>query len=119
MTKLRSLGPLVRTLDTRTAKPPPTPVSPAQKFKKADPFYGTPEFRAWRSAVINRAKARCEAIVHGERCTRRHPQHRMFADHIVEIADGGSLLDLNNGQCLCGPHHLMKTAQTRRERLAR
>ena len=118
MARLRALGPLVRTMDTRTAKPPPAPVSPAQRYKRADPFYASPEFRAWRAKVIDRAKARCEAIEHGERCTRRHPPQRMFADHIIEIKDGGEPFDPQNGQCLCGPHHLMKTARTRRQRLA-
>jgi 5-methylcytosine-specific restriction enzyme A len=118
MPKLRSLGPLVRQADTRTARPPPSPISPQQRFKRADPFYASPEFRAWRAKVIDRARARCEAIEYGERCTRRHPSDRLFADHVVEIKDGGEPFDLNNGQCLCGPHHLMKTAQTRRDRLA-
>jgi 5-methylcytosine-specific restriction enzyme A len=58
-------------------------------------------------------------MVHGYRCTKAQPQHRMFADHIVEIKDDGAQFDVANGQCLCGPHHLMKTAQTRRDRLAR
>jgi 5-methylcytosine-specific restriction protein A len=40
----------------------------------------------------------------------------MFADHIVEIKDGGALLDLRNGQCLCGSHHEIKTAQAKRFR---
>ena len=39
----------------------------------------------------------------------------MFADHIVERKDGGADLDPRNGQCLCGRHHTMKTAQTRDE----
>jgi 5-methylcytosine-specific restriction protein A len=117
MSKLRSLGPLVRKADLRTTKPPPSPVSPQQRFKRADPFYASPEFRAWRAKVVARAGGRCEAIVHGQRCTKAQPMHRMFADHIVEIKDGGELF--GPGQCLCGPHHLMKTAQTRRDRLAR
>jgi 5-methylcytosine-specific restriction protein A len=40
----------------------------------------------------------------------------MFADHIVELKDGGLLLDLRNGQCLCGAHHEIKTVQAKRFR---
>jgi 5-methylcytosine-specific restriction protein A len=118
MPKLRTLAPLVRALDTRTVKPPPSPISPQQRFKRADPIYASPEFRAWRAKVVARAGGRCQAIVYGQRCTKAQPQHRMFADHIIELRDGGEPFDVANGRCLCGPHHLMKTAQTRRDRLA-
>jgi hypothetical protein len=119
MAKLRSLKPLLRSVDTRTVRPPPPQLTPQQRFKRADPFYASPEFRAWRAKVVARAGGRCEAITYGQRCTRAQPMHRMFADHIVEIRDGGPPFDVANGQCLCGPHHLMKTAQTRRDRFAK
>src|SRR5262249_28853611 len=109
---------LVRTADTRTVKPPPSSSTFQQRFKKRDPFYATPEFRAWRAKVISRAGGRCEATSHGYRCTKAQPADRMFADHVVEIRDGGAPFDVSNGQCLCGPHHLMKTAQARRDREA-
>src|SRR5215472_4605369 len=119
MTKLRTLAPLVRTVDTRTVRPPPRPVTAYNRFKKRDPLYATPEFRAWRAKVVARAGGRCEAVTHGVRCTRAQPLDRMFADHTVEIRDGGAPFDIANGQCLCGPHHLMKTAQARRARFRR
>ena len=37
----------------------------------------------------------------------------MFADHIVELKDGGAPYDLNNGQCLCGSCHTRKTVAER------
>jgi hypothetical protein len=37
----------------------------------------------------------------------------MFADHIVELNDGGAPFDVANGQCLCGAHHTAKTADAR------
>jgi len=117
MVKLRTLAPLVRTVDTRTTKPPPRPVTAYNRFKKRDALYATPEFREWRTRVVSRAGGRCEVVTHGYRCTKALPTHRMFADHIVEIRDGGARFDPNNGQCLCGPHHLIKTAQARRDRL--
>jgi 5-methylcytosine-specific restriction enzyme A len=119
MTRLRKLAPMVRSVDTRTVRPPPPQLTDKQRFKKADPFYASPEFRAWRAAVVGRAGGRCEAVTHGHRCTKAQPAHRMFADHIHEVKDGGSRFDISNGQCLCGPHHLMKTAQVRRDRLER
>jgi 5-methylcytosine-specific restriction enzyme A len=109
MPKLRSLAPLVRALDTRTTRLPP---------KQKDPFYNSPEFAHWRAMVLARAGYRCEAIdQHGHRCTKIRPEHRLYADHIVEIKDGGSLLDINNGQALCSSHHESKTVAARTQRL--
>jgi 5-methylcytosine-specific restriction enzyme A len=110
MPKLRTLAPLVRTINTAT-----TPLQPRQ----IDPAYTTPQYRAWRSVVVARAAGRCEHVDHyGHRCTNAQPEQRMYADHIVELRDGGSLFDINNGQCLCASHHQLKTvaARTRRYR---
>jgi 5-methylcytosine-specific restriction protein A len=109
MPRLRSLGPMVRTIDTRT-----TPLPPKQK----DPVYNTPEFRAWRAVVVHRAGGRCEAVdAFGLRCTKAEPEHRMYADHRIELRDGGALLDINNGQCLCASHHELKTYAARAQRM--
>jgi 5-methylcytosine-specific restriction enzyme A len=98
---LRSLPPLVQHRNTRTTNLP---------AKRMDPAYATPAYRAWRMQVVARAGARCEAVdVHGLRCSRAWPEHRMYADHVVELKDGGLLLDLTNGQCLCSSHHRSKT----------
>jgi 5-methylcytosine-specific restriction enzyme A len=109
MPKLRSLPSLVRVGDTRTVKLLPI----------RDDIYNSPEFRAWRAMVVGRAGGRCEALVNGYRCTRATPDHRMYADHIVELRDGGSLTDPSNGQCLCKSHHEIKTAAARKRRLQR
>ena len=53
---------------------------------------------------------------HGHRCSRAQPEHRMYADHIVEIKDGGSILDVTNGQCLCYSHHTIKTNEVKKKR---
>ena len=97
MAKLNHLRPLV-------SRQVPTGVTKRQT-KKADPIYGLPEHRAWRAAVLRRAGFRCEAIEDARRCPRMAPQYRLEADHIIEIADGGSRYDLTNGQCLCRHHH--------------
>jgi uncharacterized protein YfaQ (DUF2300 family) len=50
----------------------------------------------------------------GQPCGRKEP--RMFADHVVEIRDGGAPFDTANGQCLCGSHHTLKTNAERDKR---
>lgn len=108
---MRNLGPLIgRRVDARAVQP---------EVKRADPFYLTPEYRKWREIVIARAGRRCEDIdvVSGRRCTKAEPRHRMFADHIVEVRDGGAPYDPANGKCLCGSHHTMKTVDERVKRL--
>jgi hypothetical protein len=40
----------------------------------------------------------------------------MFADHVVELRDGGSALDLANGRCLCGSCHSKKRIGNRASR---
>ena len=108
MPKLRTLAPLVRTTNTSTTPLPP---------KVKDHVYTTPAFKVWRNAVVRRAGARCEAVEQGHRCSTAGPEYRMYADHIIEIRDGGAVLDINNGQCLCSYHHNIKTIQSRTHRL--
>lgn len=105
--RLRTLGPLVRQVDTNTVQLP-------GKYK--NPLYNTPEFRAWREQVMNRADYRCEALERGLRCTKAWPEHRMIADHIVELKDGGQPFDIANGRCLCPMHHRIKTIAARARR---
>jgi 5-methylcytosine-specific restriction protein A len=108
MTRLRTLGPLVRALDTSTTRLSRTAYNST---------YLTSEYRAWRAYVVQRAGGRCEAVDrHGHRCSRAAPHDRMFADHIRELSDGGSLLDPRNGQCLCASHHKRKTDEARAKR---
>jgi 5-methylcytosine-specific restriction enzyme A len=106
--KLHTLRPLLRTTNTST-----TPLAPRVKADE----YTTPEFRAWRAQVLARAGYQCEAIdQHGHRCSNARPEHRLIADHIKEIRDGGAVLDLSNGQCLCKSHHERKTFAARAKR---
>jgi 5-methylcytosine-specific restriction enzyme A len=105
---MKTLRPMIRQLDARAVKPAP---------KAADAIYLTAEHRSWRAKVIARAGGRCQAVEHGQRCRKAAPEHRMFADHIREVSDGGLALDVANGQCLCGSHHTRKTAAARARRL--
>lgn len=102
LARLRSIAPMVRTLDISAARVPP---------HKADAELTTPEHRAWRQAVLERARFCCE------KCGRF--SCRLFADHIIERKDGGALYDPANGQCLCGSCHKLKTDLARAERFAR
>jgi len=109
MPRLRTLTPLVRTTNTATTSLPP---------KVKDAVYTTPQYQAWRNAVVRRAGGRCEYHDHhGHRCSRAQPEYRMYADHIVEIKDGGVVYDTSNGQCLCYSHHTIKTNEVKKKRL--
>lgn len=99
--KLRTLAPRIRTIETRAVLPPP---------KTAAPIYRTPEYARWRAEVIARANGRCQ----DPDCKARHyPGQRLFADHIVELRDGGAPFDPANGMARCGSSHTRKTAHAR------
>lgn len=74
-------------------------------------YYQTAEHREWSQKVRVRAGFRCEA------CGIR--PDRLFADHIIELTDGGSRTDLANGQALCPSCHATKTSRTLKARLDR
>jgi 5-methylcytosine-specific restriction enzyme A len=76
--------------------------------KQVDPHYQSDQHIAWRNAIIARAGRCCE------RCGRTNV--RLFADHIVELRDGGNPFELANGQALCGMCHSVKTMQERAKR---
>lgn len=101
--------PKMRTLDSRTTKP---------AAKKADPELQTEAHQRWAAQVLRLAGRRCQGMTKGQRCTNAWPEHRMYADHIVERRDGGDPLDVRNGQCLCASHHTQKTVRERTARLA-
>ena len=108
MPKLKGLAPKVRITSTSTSPLPP---------KQKDHVYTTPQYQLWRIMVVDRAGGRCEYTDHhGLRCIKARPEHRMYADHVKELKDDGSLLDINNGQCLCASHHELKTMAARLQR---
>lgn len=105
--KLGRPVPRLPTLDARRVPPPP---------KVAASLYASPEYRIWQSQVIERAGGRCEVVENGVRCPKGRPRHRVYADHIVEVRDGGALFDPANGHCKCASHHALKTAAARAAR---
>lgn len=106
--RLRNVPPLLAPIDVRVAPLPP---------KAVDPHYGTAEHVAWRAAVLKRAGYRCQDPAC--RSPDRGAAGRLFADHVVELKDGGAALDPANGQALCGACHSRKTAVERARRLVR
>src|SRR5262245_32590096 len=109
MPKLRSLPFPVASTPMRTVALPP---------KVKHPAYTTHAYLQWRDMVVQRAGGRCEAVdPQGHRCIRATPQWKVYADHIVELTDAGSLTDPQNGQCLCRSHHELKTVAARARRL--
>lgn len=84
-------------------------VKPAEK--QVLEHYQTPDHRAWRQAIFERFHGCCAV------CGRY--EKRMFADHIVELKDGGSPFDVSNGQLLCGSHHTIKTNAEKAKRAER
>ncbi len=105
---LRTSKPRLAVHDTRTARPLP---------KQADPELRTAAHRAWRLDVCRRAGWRCEWVEQGQRCEASQQRGDvMIADHVIERADGGALLDLDNGQCLCTAHNTLKGNRARSRR---
>lgn len=101
MPRLRTLAPRLTTLDTNAVRIP---------SKVANPHYNTPEHAAWRAAVLAQAGGRCVD------CGRS--DGRLFADHVVELQDGGAPFDVGNGAARCGSCHSRKTAAERARRMA-
>lgn len=75
--------------------------------QRAD-IYGTAGHVAWSKRVIARAGRRCE------KCGATHG--RMYADHMIELRDGGLPFDVRNGWCLCASCHTTKTMIERAKR---
>lgn len=97
-------GPVPRS-DLRTVKPPP---------KRADDIYLTPEYQEWRTIVIEQSGGRCQ--------DKEHEGHnpmgvRLYADHIIELKDGGAPFDPRNGLARCASCHTKKTLRERQRRM--
>ena len=102
--KLTTLTPRVATLDTRTAPLPP---------KAIDPFYLS---REWRALVDKIKRERGEACEDPNCKGPHHRAQRIYADHVVEIRDGGAKLDPSNVMLRCARSHSRKTARERARR---
>ena len=82
--------------------------------KVREQVYGTPLHRAWSAEVIRRSGGMCQDPL----CANPCAGGRLFADHVVELRDGGGF-DISNGVARCGSCHSRKTAAERARRAAR
>jgi hypothetical protein len=107
---MKRIGSLIKRFDGRLVQQAP---------KRADPELLTTQHRQWRLTICQRANWRCEFVDdQGLRCSKAAPHHRLVADHVVERADGGAVLDPANGQCLCIEHNTLKGIHARARRAA-
>ena len=81
------------------------------------PVYSSPEWRALIAAIIRERGRRCEDPA----C--QSPNHgaggKVYGDHVVELQDGGALLDPSNVMLRCASCHSRKTAVERDKRMAK
>lgn len=81
-----------------------------RREKKTDPFYGTARWQRFRN-WYKRRNPLCEHCLKQGRVTPTY-----CVDHIIEIKDGGELLNENNAQSLCRKCDAVKTAAEKRKR---
>lgn len=106
MAKLRTIGQKLRP-STRQTKV-------IVREKQASPFYLSSDWKALMRHLIKVRGRRCEDPGHD----RAQPIEgvRIYGDHIVEIKDGGGLLDPCNIMLRCAKCHGRKTAAARGDR---
>jgi cytochrome c553 len=102
MVKLRMLPPLVRSLAPHF-KPAP---------KRAEPFYVSPEWRAFRAEIEKQRGRRCE----DPECKAPHAPGPRYLDHVKERKDGGADFDPGNVLFRCATCHGRKTEEARQAR---
>lgn len=100
MARFMRLGSRFASLPSKIARAP----------KVALPFYKTPEWAKLVASLIKQRGRRCEA----SGCSASGG--RVYADHVVELKDGGAALDPRNVQLLCAKCHGAKTEVARRKR---
>jgi 5-methylcytosine-specific restriction protein A len=102
VSRLRTLGPRLKPIDTRTVRPPP---------KVVESFYSSAEWKQTAADIKRRDEYRCV------KCGSR--DGRLYVDHIIERKDGGADYDHANLQVVCSPCHGKKGASERVKRGAR
>jgi 5-methylcytosine-specific restriction protein A len=107
MATIRMLPGRIPEIETRSVVP---------ALKRTDPFYLSPEWRAFIADIVRKRGKRCE----DPHCQNPggHPR-RIFGDHIIELRDGGAPFDESNIRLLCGSCHTRKTIEARTQRMRR
>ena len=101
---LRVFPAKVRTISTSKLKQAPK--------HKASAYYD-PRWVALRTKIVDARGSRCEDPEHDPATPR---QGRVIADHIIELKDGGELLDARNVLLRCPTCHGRKTMAERAAR---
>src|SRR5262249_39350159 len=107
MSRLRAFAPRLRTHTTTRLKAPRSEGS-------AHPLYGSREWRLLANRIKRERGNRCEDPEHWP----GHPRTgvRIYADHVVELSDGGAALDERNILLRCPRCHSRKTMIERAKR---
>lgn len=100
--RLKTLGPRLKTFDTRSVRPPE---------KVVESFYASAEWKEISRAIRERDRYKCV------KCGNK--DGRLYVDHIIERKDGGADFDHENLETLCAPCHGLKTTGERVKRGAR
>ena len=103
----------LRTLPSRIHAPPSRLSALPSEGGAYAGHYHTKAHKEWAEAVKRRDHFTCLE------CGAKGGKVRLIADHIVEVTDGGDLLDVANGRTMCLACHNRKTAGARAERNAR
>jgi 5-methylcytosine-specific restriction enzyme A len=90
--RLKTLGPRLKPIDTRTVRPPP---------KVVEPFYSTSLWKQTAAEIRKRDGYKCVKCGSSEGW--------LPVDHIVERSDGGADYDPANLQTMCNSCHKKKT----------
>jgi 5-methylcytosine-specific restriction protein A len=87
------------------------------RTKQISDVYHSKPWVELRATIIKQRGRRCEDA----NCTtpNRGEGRQIYADHVVELQDGGTLLDPNNVLLRCAPCHTRKTLAERAKRMAK
>jgi hypothetical protein len=84
--------------------------------KVAAPAYQSREWKTLIGAIVKQRGRRCEDPLC--QTPNRAAGQRVYGDHVVELKDGGALLDPKNVLLRCGSCHTRKTIAERAKRMA-
>jgi len=85
---------------------------PKPRFKQVQPFYVSPEWRALIKSIKQQRGNYCHDPAHPP-SESRTAKGRVYGDHIIELKDGGALLDPSNIMLRCHLCHQRKTWKER------